>query len=814
LEQPRHPPIARSNYRVLILFHGYALAHTIRPLVVGRALAERGYDVVFAGRGPHAGRIEAEGFALHDVETMPQERMDRYVSQGNYNYYDMEWTDRCVSAERALVQRLRPHLLVHDMRPTAPITASLEGVDEIRITQAYNHPAYKQPFEIPEGWISELGPFEEYLLQRASQVQHRRQINALADVPQYHPVSRNLPGYYYVGSLLDRPDAPDRLPLLDEGWDLDLPLVYLTCGSSGREPDYLKELVEAVATEPLRLFITTAGRYKLTDLPSNVRAVDFMPGEWVLERAQVMAGIVGIGAVYQALGNGVPVVAAAEHLDQEYHLASLERLNMGVRLERRAWSAPHIIAALKTVLAQRDGAEWGQESQKLAQTIRDWSGGGRFADLVDSHFNTGKETYRLDQTYIIEEGEFLRCLEASTPDDLGRRELMSLLQQGQKGGMPYRRRGGRNYYDQLDSWNWLYEKSPRFFAADYWALEKKRHAVFSRQSGQLQSKREWQDYRIRCSVRLSADGFRAGQKIKVFLPYPIEVEGRQRQVRLLGCVPEAMMANFVPALGGFYGFTFEADPSTVDQKAGWDFSYECQISVAVSGVVAARLDSEQRRRYLEIESRLQQRAEVAAFFARCGADRHSAPEAIARSIYDELMDATRFRKTKDPVQTSAYSVLSVISRGEGHCVTLSRAFIALCRLRGIPAREACGALFGYPKRDGVYQASTYNEPMLGHTWAEIFIEGKGWMPVEFHGIVIGDNARTADNATDPLLRQAIAANGAAYRDYYFGHLDHTRMLLSTSVRRQPLCLAEKADATGWDVPQDMRYEMQLQAEAV
>ena len=37
---------------VLIFFHGYSLAHTIRPLVVGRALRARGYPVEFAGVGP------------------------------------------------------------------------------------------------------------------------------------------------------------------------------------------------------------------------------------------------------------------------------------------------------------------------------------------------------------------------------------------------------------------------------------------------------------------------------------------------------------------------------------------------------------------------------------------------------------------------------------------------------------------------------------------------------------------------------------------------------------------------------------------
>ena len=61
--------LQRDQHRLLVFFHGYSLAHTIRPLVIARTLRQRGYEVLFAGRGPHAQRIAAEGFPLYDVET-------------------------------------------------------------------------------------------------------------------------------------------------------------------------------------------------------------------------------------------------------------------------------------------------------------------------------------------------------------------------------------------------------------------------------------------------------------------------------------------------------------------------------------------------------------------------------------------------------------------------------------------------------------------------------------------------------------------------------------------------------------------------
>ena len=88
--------LRRNELPILIFFHGYALAHTLRPLVLARALRERGYPVILAGRGPNVGRIRQEGFDVHDVETLPQCRMDQFVSRGDYRYYNEEWIDRCV----------------------------------------------------------------------------------------------------------------------------------------------------------------------------------------------------------------------------------------------------------------------------------------------------------------------------------------------------------------------------------------------------------------------------------------------------------------------------------------------------------------------------------------------------------------------------------------------------------------------------------------------------------------------------------------------------------------------------------------------
>ena len=60
----------------------------------------------------------------------------------------------------------------------------------------------------------------------------------MADIPEFHPPGRETPGFHYAGPLLALTPEPPRLAILDEGWDSQWPLVYLTCGSSGRPPEY------------------------------------------------------------------------------------------------------------------------------------------------------------------------------------------------------------------------------------------------------------------------------------------------------------------------------------------------------------------------------------------------------------------------------------------------------------------------------------------------------------------------------------------------------------------------------------------------
>jgi len=153
---------------------------------------------------------------------------------------------------------------------------------------------------------------------------------------------------------------------------------------------------------------------------------------------------------------------------------------------------------------------------------------------------------------------------------------------------------------------------------------------------------------------------------------------------------------------------------------------------------------------------------VTALAARLAAGGHD-PLAIIRRFVDYLIDDITIGAVHYDRLDRGAPLDTVLESGWCDCQMASALFVALCRASGIPARLVSGYLL------------TPATP-AGHYWAEAWIDG-AWRPFD-------------SSAAD------LAAGGrdAAWRDYYFGRLDHrmtTQILprvfnLAPSVRLPPL----------------------------
>jgi|SRR5579875_343639 len=161
-------------------------------------------------------------------------------------------------------------------------------------------------------------------------------------------------------------------------------------------------------------------------------------------------------------------------------------------------------------------------------------------------------------------------------------------------------------------------------------------------------------------------------------------------------------------------------------------------------------------------------------------------EAVARAVFRFLLDNFAYAKTSLPDS-------SILETGSGTCVHLTRLFANVLRLRGIPVREQCGALMSRAVGHNRVQTIHREYSPFSHTWAEVYLAGRGWAPVDFLAMQHGQWAATEHNV-DPALREEMNRDTPNLVKYYFGNLDPYRIFAGPFANRMP-CLLMLEGAT-------------------
>lgn len=118
----------------------------------------------------------------------------------------------------------------------------------------------------------------------------------------------------------------------------------------------------------------------------------------------------------------------------------------------------------------------------------------------------------------------------------------------------------------------------------------------------------------------------------------------------------------------------------------------------------------------------------------------------ARAIYDYVFTTMRYDKTGEGWGRG--DVLYACDAKKGNCTDFHSLFIAMARSQGIPARFEIG--FPLPPDKHTAEIAGY------HCWADFYIDGKGWIPVDI----------------------SEAWKHQEKRDYFFGSQDVNRVQFS------------------------------------
>jgi UDP:flavonoid glycosyltransferase YjiC (YdhE family) len=112
-------------------------------------------------------------------------------------------------------------------------------------------------------------------------------------------------------------------------------------------------VIAALRERPYRLAITTGGQFDISslgELPANVTAIPFYPGNRILQKASVTINHGGSGSAYQAMTAGVPQIMIPTHADQQWNADIVQTEGAGIRLLQRSLTEAQIADAVKTLL--------------------------------------------------------------------------------------------------------------------------------------------------------------------------------------------------------------------------------------------------------------------------------------------------------------------------------------------------------------------------------------------------------------------------------------------------------------------------------
>jgi len=355
---------------VLFVSENITLAQIVRLLALARELRTDRYDVHFACGPGHDWLFNDRAFRRWPLFTLPGADALAALAKGQ-RLYDERTLERYVADELSVIEAVKPDVIVGDFRLSLAVSTKVTGVHCASLINAYWSPyAERDAFPMPDHPLVRL--FGVELAERyfpralphvfahfAAPLNSVRKRHGLApaslleqlcfgdtvlyaDIPELCPLESAPPTHVFLGAVPWAPSMPLPPDIADS--DSALPLVYVTLGSSG-DRGALPAVLDGLAELPIRGVLATAGKPPPSRIPGNFRVFDYVPGDELCRRAQLVVTNGGSSTGYQALAAGVPVLGLASNLDQYLAMKAITRVGAGSTLRAASADAKQVRTA-------------------------------------------------------------------------------------------------------------------------------------------------------------------------------------------------------------------------------------------------------------------------------------------------------------------------------------------------------------------------------------------------------------------------------------------------------------------------------------
>jgi transglutaminase-like putative cysteine protease len=249
------------------------------------------------------------------------------------------------------------------------------------------------------------------------------------------------------------------------------------------------------------------------------------------------------------------------------------------------------------------------------------------------------------------------------------------------------------------------------------------------------------NYRVEFVATVRNAGFSLN-KLLIYQPRPIEWNGQRNvTVEMVSPTPTKQGADLIFGNGLYYWNVNDLPRAGQSLPITIRFTYtayELAANIDPNEVQPYDKEGALYKLYTRPEKYIESSDLQIVAIANQVAAGEENPYLLARKFYDYVIETFQYRL----VGKGLLGAKALINNREGECGDYASMFIALARAKGIPARS----VVGYWAISGVEQT---------HVWAEFYLEGIGWVPV------------------DPTIGQ----QSASKQEYYFGNMDNQRVIL-------------------------------------
>jgi UDP:flavonoid glycosyltransferase YjiC (YdhE family) len=401
--------MAMARKKILFMAEAVTLAHVGRPLALARALDRQRYDVSIACASGYDMFFKGSQLQPLRINSISSDRFLAALATGK-PVYDAATLQHYVDDDLRVLNQVQPDVVIGDFRLSLSVSARVAGVPYISLINAYWSPYVRQHFRVPALPWSRLLPLpvadRVFRLARPlafalhsmplNRVRRAYRLPSLgadlrrvytdadwvlyADIPQMFP-ARDMPASHsYVGPVIWSPPTP--LPAWWEQLPTQLPLVYVTLGSSG-QANLLPRVLQTLADLPVTVIAATAGGASLSGMaagvPANAHVASYLPGAAAARRAQLVICNGGSPTSQQALVAGVPVLGIAGNLDQYLNMNGVLECGAGRLLRSDRLTAPDLRTAAQALLEQSAPRA---AAARLAGHFASYNAGTHLANLL------------------------------------------------------------------------------------------------------------------------------------------------------------------------------------------------------------------------------------------------------------------------------------------------------------------------------------------------------------------------------------------------------------------------------------------------